>query len=785
MAQLAPASLLERVFGMRSRKSRRLLALGRASEQAGRLEEARDRYRAAAAAVPSHPAHLNLGIVLEALGDPQAAAREFESALTLEPGEPFASYNLGRLLYTQGALERAEGLLRAALRGREAFPEALVVLASVLEARGDLAQAASTLERALAQRPGYAGALRNFGLLLCRLERWEDAIPALQRALEADGADADALYWLGNALIQAGRPEEALSPYRGAVAQRPAFAEAWCNLGNLLSNRGSLDEAGRCLQKALDLKPDYADAHVGLGNVLGARQRPEEAEQCYRRGIALDPAIAQAHVNLGIVLWQQGNWREAVESCRAAIALSPGAPEARWALAMCHLPAVREPGDDLPGVRARFAEQLGELERWFDAGRSGLGPLAIGVAQPFWLAYQDEPNRDLLERYGRLCARLMQSWQAGRAPRPVARRAPGALRVGVVSQYFRAHSVWNAIVKGWFRQLDTRRVALSAFCLGAHEDAETRYARSRAACFEQGHLGLERWAEVIADARPDVLIYPEIGMDPMSLKLASLRLAPVQAASWGHPETTGLPTIDYFLSAHGLEPPGAEAHYSEQLVRLPNLGCWVEPEPAQARPPDLATWGIEPGVPLLLCPGSPFKYAPEHDRVLAEIARRLGRCRMLFFSYRSGALSHKLQARLRAAFAAHGLDFERCARFVPWQERDAFYGLLERADVYLDTLGFSGFNTALQAIQCGLPVVALEGRFLRGRLASGILRRIGLDELVVANEAQYVELALRLAGDPGYRDSVRARIVAQRPVLFGDAAPIRALEDFLDGAAAA
>jgi predicted O-linked N-acetylglucosamine transferase (SPINDLY family) len=258
----------------------------------------------------------------------------------------------------------------------------------------------------------------------------------------------------------------------------------------------------------------------------------------------------------------------------------------------------------------------------------------------------------------------------------------------------------------------------------------------------------------------------------------------VQAASWGHPETTGLPTIDYFLSAAGLEPPGAEANYSEQLVRLPNLGCWVEPEPAQARPPDLAAWGIEPGVPLLLCPGSPFKYAPEQDRVLAEIARRLGRCRLLFFSYRTGALSRRLQARLRAAFAAHGVEFERCARFVPWQERDAFYGLLGRADAYLDTLGFSGFNTALQAIQCGLPVVALEGRFLRGRLASGILRRIGLHELVAADEAQYVELALRLAGDPGYRDSVRARIVAQRPVLFGDAAPIRALEDFLDGAAA-
>ena len=102
-----------------------------------------------------------------------------------------------------------------------------------------------------------------------------------------------------------------------------------------------------------------------------------------------------------------------------------------------------------------------------------------------------------------------------------------------------------------------------------------------------------------------------------------------------------------------------------------------------------------------------------------------------------------------------------------------------RCDVYLDTIGFSGFNTAMQAVECALPIVTREGSFLRGRLAGGILKRMGLAELVTATEAEYVNLAVRLARDVPYSESVRKRIVASRHILYDDVAPVRALEEFL------
>jgi predicted O-linked N-acetylglucosamine transferase (SPINDLY family) len=698
--------------------SQRLIARGSALERQGRLPEACRAYRAAVDAAPAHAAaHLNLGVALEELGQPDDAERAYEAARRLEPASAYAAFNLGKLAYTRGQLPRALQLLGEALHHKPDLAEAQVVLASVHEARGDLQAAQLCLEAALRARPGYAGALRNLGLLHARL-------------------------------------------------------------GNVLFDARRLDEARAHFSRAIDLQPALAEAHAGLGNVLAAEKRVEDATVCYRRALGLDPGLVHAHINLGNMLAARGQVPQARECFEAALALDPESAEARWCRAMTALPSLRLSADELPASRAQFAAQIAALERWFDDERAARGFRVVGLRQPFWLAYQDERNVELLRGYGRLCARLMHAWPARPQPAAPAPRASRRIRVGIVSQYFRQHSVWNALVKGWMTQIDRRHFELLAFCLGGGEDAETRIARENASLFERGPKPLEQWADGIVAARPDVLLYPEIGMDQMCVRLAALRLAPLQATSWGHPETSGLPTVDCFVSAEFLEPEDAPANYTEELVRLPNLGCYVQPE-TEVPDPRLEGLGLDPGVPLLVCPGTPYKYAPEHDAVFPRIARELGDCRFLFFAYWTRELTEQLQQRIASAFERHGLDAGRYVRVLPWLERRQFLGLLSRADAYLDTIGFSGINTALQAIQCGLPPVTREGRFLRGRFASGILRRIGLHELVAQSEDDYVARAVRLCRDPGYREALRARIAASGRALYEDPLPIRALETFL------
>jgi predicted O-linked N-acetylglucosamine transferase (SPINDLY family) len=266
----------------------------------------------------------------------------------------------------------------------------------------------------------------------------------------------------------------------------------------------------------------------------------------------------------------------------------------------------------------------------------------------------------------------------------------------------------------------------------------------------------------------------------MPLKLASLRLAPVQAATWGHPETTGLPTVDYYLSAEYLEPAGAEENYTEHLIKLPGLGVCYEALPVPEIEVDLAKLGIERSRPILLNPGTSFKFSPHYDWVYVAIARRLGDCQLIFFTGRETLLADKVRQRIERAFRASGMDGSRYVRFLPWLTRADFHGLMRKADVFLDPIGFSGFNTAIQAVECGLPIVTREGRFMRGRLAGAVLERMGVGELVVKTEEQYVELAVKLASDADYRERVRGRLRERLGALYNDIAPVRALEGFLE-----
>ena len=459
---------------------------------------------------------------------------------------------------------------------------------------------------------------------------------------------------------------------------------------------------------------------------------------------------------------------------------------------MADLRPIYNDAAQMEASRRAFSRALADLDAWFTPARASTGAAAVGSAQPVYLAYHPVDARAPLQPYGKTAARLMAAGVETPRPRADAPLAPlraRKLRVGIAAAQVRDHSVWNAITQGWVRHFDRDRIELTVFQLERQSDDETAHARRDATHFVDGPVTLADWARAIVDAELDVLIYPEIGMHPLTTRLAAMRLAPVQATSWGQPLTTGLPTLDLFISAQALEPPAASAHYTERLVPLPNLGVCVQPLQPVAIAPDLAALGLTATEPLLLCPGTPFKYTPPGDATLAALAARLqarGSGRLVFFRNRREAMSEQLERRMRQAFARAGVDYDRTVSWVPTLDRGRFFGLMRRATALLDTIGFSGFNTTLQGLECDLPVVAFEGEFMRGRLASGPLRHLGLDELVATTSTEYVDIALRLVEDDALAGPHEGRRSPRGdPGCSTTSRPVRALEEALFAAARA
>jgi predicted O-linked N-acetylglucosamine transferase (SPINDLY family) len=676
-----------------------------------------------------------------------------------------------------------------------AFPTALLTDAVARQGRGDLVGAQAIYWQILIDQPLQFDALHLLGVSKCQQGQQAEGAWFIGRALEQRPGDAAALFNRAMALAELHRHAEAIAGFDEALAGRPGYAAAWSSRGDSLQTLGRYAEAIESYTKALVLAPRLPGTLSNLGNALLASGQAARAIELFRQAIAGGADAAAVQTSIGRAHQELGDSEAARAAFLAACEAAPDAVQQRWLLALNTLPDVAETTAAVEASRPAFLAALDEIEAWF-AADPGQRRDRLEHAWPFFLAYQERDNAPVMRRFGTLRARLLAEWrerQQGVAPvvrqpgtRQAGPRQAGPLRVALVSPHLYSHSVWHAITRGWFADHDPARIALHGFHTGPKSDDETEFARSRAASFTVGGRSLVDWVNVIRSVEPDVIVYPAIGMDVTCGTLAALRLAPVQVASWGHPETTGLPTIDAYLSAQAFEPADADAAYTERLVRLPRLGVSVRPLRAQAVAPDLVApdlvaLGLDPQRPLLLCPGTPFKYAPENDGVLSAIVRGVPDAQLVFFHAKTGTpQSGRLQRRLARHFASEGIDAARHCRLIPFQSAAGFHGLLGRADACLDTIGFSGFNTALQALHSGAAFVGYEGRFMRGRLGSGLLRTMGLDALVATNRAGFVDIAVRLATEPGYRDAMRARVAAEVSGLYDDHAAVGAWMDALE-----
>ncbi len=721
----------------------------------------------------------------------------------------------------QGRLAAAEQGFAAVLRVDPGHPGALSGQAGVLFQQRQDDAALATLARALVREPNNPVLLRERGDMLLELRQPEAALASYDAALAVNYHTRGAMDGAGMALLRLGQPKAALARFDVVVQRGPDWAPGLYQRALALQALGRLEAAVAGFDRVLAFSPldgavlrdrgnalqslmrdqaaveSYSQALATLGNdaitlnnrgvSLWRLERRGEAAADFQAAVTLMPMLAPAQSNMGMLSEEIGATTDALGYFRQALAIDPNERVALLGSVTACLPPVRTEDDDLDAIRATHQAAVDTLFAWADDPERACA--VTGAVAPFNLAYHDRDNRDALAHHGAHCVAAMERWRAHAgfertASMPWEKGAGGAgrrIRLGIVSSQFWTHSVWLAIVRGWIQHMDRGRFEIHLFHTGTRLDQQTDWARQNVAAFTHGLGDAPAWAHAITAWQPDILIYPDIGMEPLPMRLASLRLADAQMVSWGHPETTGLSTIDYFISAAALEPPGAQAFYTEKLITLPRLGCCYGALPVVPQAPDLARLGVRGDVPILLCPGTPFKYAPEHDRVLARIAKRIGPCQILFFAYlRSPALSHRLMARLEQAFVAEGVDFAAHVVLVPWHLTPWFYGLMHRADVFLDTIGFSGFNTAIQAIECGLPVVTVEGNFMRGRLASGILREMEMDELVAADTAAYEDIAVRLAQDAAYRQDVRTRLLERRTRLFDDVETVRALERFLE-----
>jgi len=693
-----------------------------------------------------------------------------------------AAIQQGMAAQQAGQLGVAEAHYKSVLAVDPDQFEALHFLGLLEAQRGNFAEADGLVGRSLSVNAQRAEAHSNHARILRQLNRPQDAIARCDRALALNPYLTDALILRGNALRDLGRLAEALASFERALGINPNEPLAHYNRGLVLLTLGHDEEALIAQDKALALRPNNPDFLIARGDALAALKRQEDAVRSYDEALALRPADVEALIGRGDTLHLMGRWQAALMSYQQVLATQPDNAKAKLALCVGQLPVLYAHEAEVEAQRAAYERQLQTL--CADAQHGGLEALGqvVGMYLPFFLAYQGKNDRELQSRYGALVCRAM----AARCPPALLAPSPPPsqpIRVGIVTGYFWRHSVWKIPVKGWVTQLDRRRFKLFGYHTGSIADAETEVAAGLCERFVRGPLPIERWRELIVADAPHVLLYPDINMDPASAALAALRLAPVQCMSLGHPDTSGYPTIDYFLSSDLMESADGADHYTEALIRLPNLSVYYDPLDTPPVAVSRADLGLRDEATVFWCGQSLFKYLPRYDEVFPRIASETPGCQFAFIEHPKGKAATELfRERLNRAFAAHGLAAaDRCV-ILPRRPQHEFVAAIGVCDIVLDSIGWSGFNSTIEGLAHDLPIVTMAGPLMRGRHTSAVLAMMGVTETVTGTVDEYVAIAQRLAVDRAWRGAVKERMKANKHRIYRDRACIAALEEFLIGA---
>ncbi|MBW2194995.1 MAG: tetratricopeptide repeat protein [Deltaproteobacteria bacterium] len=737
-------------------------------------------------------------------GHLKKAEQVCKKILKAYPNHPDASIMLSRIFYESGRDDKAMDFIAKAIKNNPRIPGYHACLGMILQDQEKYDEAISCYREALHLSSDYTEAYNSMGDIFVAQRRLDDAIACYHKALRLRPGYAEFYFNKGDALLDDGKPHEAIACYQN-VLRLPVgldYPEAYHKMGDTFLDEGKSHEAMACYETALRLDPDCPETHYRLGLVFEAQIKPHEAMACYENALRLKPDYSKAHYRLGIAYGFLGKHVEEIACYQKALELDSNFAEAYRSLGgvfqyqgrpdealRCYDKALNQKAD--PGLEVRKCllipvvcesthaisqhrkEMVSQIESLKSRGLTLQDPYKQVGFPNFLTVYHGLNDKEIQTGLASLYLESCQNLSFASESCLEQRQIHDKIKIGIISNYLFGHTI-GRLNHGIIRHLSRDSFDVTLFRFPKKEDSLLKTIDEEADEVVVLKQALPNARQKIAEHSLDILFYLDIGMDPLTYFLAFSRLAPVQCVTWGHPVTTGIPNIDYFISSENAEPAGAEKHYTENLVQLKRLGTYYYRPKFPKKQATPEKYGLPGNRNLYLCPQSLFKFHPDFDGILGTILREDSRSLLVLIE---GNQAHWSQL-LKARFARHFPDAVDRVQFLPRMPRKDFLSLLTIADVLLDTVHFGGGNTTLEGFAAGVPTVTLPGRFLRGRLTLALYRQMNIMDCVADSPESYVNIALRIANDKKWRQEITGKIKARANLLFKDIEAVRELERF-------
>jgi predicted O-linked N-acetylglucosamine transferase (SPINDLY family) len=736
---------------------------------------------------------LAVAIATHQRGDLEHAAQLYRQILKRDPRNADALHLLGLIAHQQGKNHDAVELIEKSIKIEARNAVAHCNYGAALMELGRVDDAIASYDRALVIDPLHANAFVNRGLSLVHVGSHIEALESFESALRIDPRFLSALYNRAKLLVFLKRPEaadEAISAYVGAVSAAPNDVVALNNLGALLQSAGRHDEAIVFLTYAIDSEPASADLHFCRGNAFVSLNRPEAACADFNRVLELNPAHLGALNNRGNTFMSRRMFPEALSSYSEVVRQFPDRAlghfnqgnalhELGWlfeALGSYERALELNPEfDGLPGkiahLRGRFCQWQGD-DAFVEKITSDLvaGRPAAEAFPLFMLT--DDPA---LLRKATDCWVKTNVRATGRLGPLVRRPMKKRIHIAYLSADFHNHATSQLAVE-MFERHDREHFEVTAISFGPDQQDAMRKRLVRAFDrFEDvRQLGDLEVAARCRELEVDIAIDVKAYLQDSRPGILAERCAPIQVNWLAFPGTMASPYIDYIVADRTLITPEDIPFYSEKVIWLPDSYQVNDRQrPIAADVVTRAECGLPEEGFVFCCFNNSFKIRPDTFDIWMRILKRVPGS-VLWLLGDSPVTTENIK---REA-ASRGVEPNRLvfASRMPVADHLARHGV---ADLFLDTWPCNAHTTASDALWAGLPVLTRIGRSFSSRVASSLLRAVGLPTLIMRTNEEYEDMAIALANRPVELGALKQRLRDNRDncPLFDSARFTRQIEE--------
>ena len=308
------------------------------------------------------------------------------------------------------------------------------------------------------------------------------------------------------------------------------------------------------------------------------------------------------------------------------------------------------------------------------------------------------------------------------------------IKIGFISNFFTNNHTIGKLYKGLIKNLDREKFEISIFNGNQSKKKDlinNKYILPR---------NFDESSKLISKQDLDIIFYPDIGMSSQMYFLTFQKLARYQITSWGHPETTGNISIDYFLSSNLMETQDAQNNYSEKLV-LSNFLPMYFYKPLLKKKLDKDSLNYEN---IYSCPQTLVKIHPEFDEIIEGILKKDKKAKIYFLKDKDKILYKKILKRFNKKIKI-GLDR---IIFMEQLSEEEYINHCGKSSVLLDPLYFGAGVSFHESMFYGTPTVSRPTKYLKSRIVLGAYKQMKIkNPPIVSSNEEYIEKAVEIANN--------------------------------------